>query len=97
MLNIIQENDKDLKSAISYLKNKLPNKNVKKILLVNPPDGDVTMFRTNVAKRGRYNNNPPYGLGVLASIARQIGVEVEISNLNIIYRTPKIIPSKKSF
>lgn len=86
-LNIIEDssvqmNESDLNSAISFLRDKLPHGNVKRIVLINPPDGDSTMFRLNVAKRGRYNNNPPYGLGVLATIVRSIGIEVKICNLN---------------
>jgi len=77
-----QMSESNLNSAISFLRNKLPRGNVKRILLINPPDGDVTMFRLNVAKRGRYNNNPPYGLGVLATIARSMGIEVKMCNLN---------------
>lgn len=85
MLNIVEDlsiDESDLNSAIAYLRNKLPNGNIKRILLINPPDGDSTMFRLNVAKRGRYNNNPPYGLGVLATVIRSIGIEVKICNLN---------------
>ena len=86
-LNIIEDssvqmNESDLNSAISFLRDKLPHGNVKRIVLINPPDGDLTMFRLSVAKRGRYNNNPPYGLGVLATVARAIGIEVKICNLN---------------
>lgn len=57
-LNIIEDssvqmNESDLNSAISFLRDKLPHGNVKRIVLINPPDGDSTMFRLNVAKRGR--------------------------------------------
>lgn len=87
MLNLLQITSEsigeaDLNLAISSLRDKLPRGRVGKILLINPPDGDSTMFRLNVAKRGRYNNNPPYGLGVLATVVRSLGIEVSICNLN---------------
>jgi len=78
----VEISELELDAAISLLRNKLPSGLVKKMVFINPPDGDVTMFRLNVAKRGRYNNNPPYGLGVLATVARSIGIEVRICNLN---------------
>lgn len=37
-----------------------------KVLLVNPPDVDSSLFDYATAKRGRANNYPAYGLGVLA-------------------------------
>ena len=53
-----------------------------KILLVNPPDVDATLFDWATAKRGRANNYPAYGLGVLARHLLNNGFEVEILNLN---------------
>ena len=55
---------------------------IKKILLVNPPDGTESLFQYATAKRGRYTNFPPYGLGVLATRLRALGIEVRICNLN---------------
>lgn len=80
----IQEisNDLELKKIIDQFKKKLNNHRVDKILLINPPDGDSSMFVSDVSRRGRYNNNPPYGLGVLASICKQVGIDVRILNLN---------------
>ena len=39
---------------------------VKRVLLLNPPDVDSSLFDYDTAKRGRANNYPSYGLGVLA-------------------------------
>lgn len=55
---------------------------VKRILLVNPPDVDASLFDFDTAKRGRANNYPCYGLGVLAQRLIQHGLEVRILNLN---------------
>ena len=45
---------------------KFKNLNIKKILLIQPPDSDKKIFNFKSAKRGRLWNYPPYGLGVLA-------------------------------
>ena len=53
-----------------------------KVLLVNPPDVDVSLFDWATAKRGRANNYPAYGLGVLARHLLDNGHEPKILNLN---------------
>lgn len=78
----LETKDSDIANFLIKFKKKLKNNRIGKILFVNPPDGDKTMFRLEVAKRGRYNNNPPYGLGLLATVARSLGIQVEILNLN---------------
>ena len=55
---------------------------MKRILLVNPPDVDVSLFDYATARRGRANNYPAYGLGVLARHLMNNGYEVRILNLN---------------
>ena len=55
---------------------------VARVLLINPPDVDVSLFDYDTAKRGRANNYPPYGLGVLARHLMNQGYEVRILNLN---------------
>src|SRR3990167_5848633 len=65
---------------------------VKRVLLLNPPDVDSSLFDYDTAKRGRANNYPSYGLGVLARHLLNNDFEVRILNLNheilkIIYRT----------
>jgi radical SAM superfamily enzyme YgiQ (UPF0313 family) len=55
---------------------------ISRVLLVNPPDADSSLFRIETARRGRYTNYPPYGLGVLAHNLRSIGVDVRLLNLN---------------
>ena len=42
-------------------------KKVKRILFFNPPDVDEDIFDYNIAKRGRANNYPSYGLGILTT------------------------------
>lgn len=64
---------------------------IRRVLLVQPPDCDASMFDVETARRGRYSNYPPYGLMVLAANLRQIGVEVRIVNLNdvVLCRLPR--------
>lgn len=59
-----------------------PSRTIRKVLFVNPPDADSGIFRYDTAKRGRYSNYPPYGLGVLAEQLRRIAIDVSICNLN---------------
>jgi radical SAM superfamily enzyme YgiQ (UPF0313 family) len=55
---------------------------IKRVLLINPPDGNSELFRPSTAKRRRYTNYPPYGLGVIAQHLRELNIEVLITNLN---------------
>ena len=63
----------------TFLRNKTE---VKKILLVVPPDVDEKKFNFDFALLGRYNNYPAYGLGVLSTaIKAYTSVQVEILSL----------------
>lgn len=64
------------------LREKFNNLNIKKILLIQPPDSDKKIFNFGSAKRGRLWNYPPYGLGVLAKRLQKENIDVEILNLN---------------
>jgi len=57
-------------------------RSVQKVLLVNPPDVDKTVFDYATAKRGRSNNYPTYGLGIIARHLLNNGQEVRVCNLN---------------
>lgn len=59
-----------------------PGRSIRRVLLVTPPDADAEIFRYDTAKRGRYANYPPYGLGILAECLRRIGIDVRVVNLN---------------
>jgi len=59
-----------------------PRRTIERVLLVTPPDAESELFRRATVKRGRYPNYPPYGLGVLATHLRSIGIEPRIINLN---------------
>ena len=50
-------------------------------MLVTPPDADVSFFDLDYAKRKRYANYPPYGTLLLARRLKNIGIDVEIVNL----------------
>ena len=65
-----------------FLDRLFPDRCIEKVLLVNPPDSHSELFRYDTAKRGRYSSYPPYGLAVLAQNLRDIGIDVEICNLN---------------
>jgi len=71
-----------LRGAVSEIERLFPSGRLDKVLLISPPDADSEMFNYETAKRGRYWNFPPYGLGVIASHLRADGVIVEILNLN---------------
>jgi radical SAM superfamily enzyme YgiQ (UPF0313 family) len=68
--------------ADDFLGNLFPRREVKRVLLVTPPDADASLFRPETALRGRYTNYPPYGLAVLAQHLKSIGVETRVCNLN---------------
>ena len=53
-----------------------------RVLLINPPDVDSSLFDWATAKRGRANNYPAYGLGVLATHLKDNGHDPLILNLN---------------
>ncbi len=55
---------------------------IKRVLLVAPPDADDSMFDPLTAIRGRYWNFPPYGLGIIARLLIDDGLDVRIVNLN---------------
>ncbi len=52
-----------------------------RILFVQPPDIHAEGFDLSVARRRRYLNYPPYGLGLLARVAEEEGHEALIVNL----------------
>ena len=54
---------------------------VKKILLIQPPDLDVSAFSVDLAAKKRYWNYPPYGLLLLARIAAERDCETKVINL----------------
>lgn len=65
-----------------FLDKQFPSGRVERVLLVNPPDGNSELFRIGTARRRRYTNYPPYGLGVIAQHLRAVGAEPRILNLN---------------
>lgn len=70
-------------AAIETRLNQLfPARNIRRVLLITPPDAEAANFQYATAKRRRYPNYPPYGLAVIAQKLRAIGIEVAITNLN---------------
>jgi len=76
-INIQQDNIEVLEKDLKY---KFKN-GIKKVLFINPPDADSSIFKMDVAKRGRYPNYPAYGLGILSTNLREINIDTSILNL----------------
>ncbi len=68
--------------AASLLESIFPERQLSRVLLVTPPDADVSIFNPDYARRGTYSNFPPYGLGLIANVFEDNGVKSEILNLN---------------
>ncbi len=68
--------------ASSILGTLFPESRLTRVLLVTPPDADISIFNPANAKRGTYSNFPPYGLGLIANVFEENDVEAEILNLN---------------
>jgi radical SAM superfamily enzyme YgiQ (UPF0313 family) len=65
-----------------------PQRSIRRVLLVSPPDADASIFRYDTARRGRYTNYPPYGLAILAKQLRRANIDARVLNLNhVILRT----------
>ncbi len=78
---LVAEDAEKFSIAENYLNRLFPDRDLKRILLVVPPDGDKSIFRYDAAKRKRMSNFPPYGLMVVAKCLREVGVVCEIVNL----------------
>ena len=76
------ETDSLLQAADEELTRLFPRRRIRRVLLVAPPDADASMFHYATAKRRRYWNFAPYGLGAIATHVRNDGIEVSIVNLN---------------
>ena len=70
------------RGAAEFLRGQFPDRRLDRVLLVNPPDADASLFRFEAARRGVAPNFPPYGLTVLAEQLQRVGVQVRIVNLN---------------
>lgn len=60
----------------------LPARSVERILLIVPPNVDEGLFNLSFARKGRYENYPAYGFGILATHLRSKGFQVDILNLH---------------
>lgn len=73
---------RDWRAVDAALTSIFPQRAIRRVLLVTPPDADAEIFRYDTARRGRYTNYPPYGLGVLAQCLRGVEIDVRLLNLN---------------
>ncbi|MGQ0663102.1 MAG: B12-binding domain-containing radical SAM protein [Pseudomonadota bacterium] len=88
----------DAAAVEAFFARHFPRGKIERVLLVNPPDGESGLFRFATARRKRYPNYPPYGLGVLAQHLRAIGVEPKIVNLNDeVLKAARAAASKREF
>jgi radical SAM superfamily enzyme YgiQ (UPF0313 family) len=71
-----------LEEADLAIKKIFGGNSIRRVLLVSPPDIPASLFDYDTTKRGRSNNYPPYGLGVIARHLLDNGIDVRISNLN---------------
>ena len=71
----------DSKTVDASLDNLFPKRQIKRVLLLNPPDSHAEMFQRDTALRGHYTNFPPYGLLVLANVLRSMDISVALTNL----------------
>ena len=82
MQDLVFSKTHENEEIFKYIDLIFPLRRVRNILFVIPPDADSSMFNYSTAKRKRYWNFPPYGIGVLASHLRLINIKCEIVNLN---------------
>ena len=79
---LIRSLDPDPARVNRFIEKRFPRRQVDRVLLVNPPDGESGLFRIQTAHRRRYPNYPPYGPAVLAQHLRDEGIDVRVLNLN---------------
>lgn len=82
IIDFTEDNGEIAGELSNHLSSLFGGTSVRKILLVNPPDVQAALFDYNTAKRGRANNYPTYGLGVIARHLLNSGYDVKICNLN---------------
>ena len=82
LIELFHINNEQKRNIDSELARHFPDRLIERILFVAPPEADLDMFEFDTAKRGRYWNFPPYGLGIIASHLRHEGMIVQIVNLN---------------
>ncbi len=78
-LPIVSDVSETLQAELDRL---FPAREIERVLLIVPPNLAADAFSFRFAQKGRYENFPPYGLGVLASHLRAGGIEVSILNLH---------------
>ena len=81
--NCVGQNQNNLPSEIEKeLFRLFPQRIIQRVLLIAPPDVDLSLFNYDSAKRGRNYNYPMYGPGIVASYLKTDDIEVSIINLN---------------
>ena len=68
--------------AAKWIRRRFAGTEIRRLLLIQPPDTPGNRFQFDTAKRGRYTCYPPYGLASLAAVVRLDGIEVRLLDLN---------------
>ena len=75
-------NDKENWAKVDQELKKKFKHQIKKILLINPPQFQTSFIDLDILKNKRYFNYPPYGLGLLRKSLVEKGYDVKILDLN---------------
>ena len=76
------EEPKDKRTAIDKALKKIVKNEIKRILLINPPQLQTSYIDVDTFKNKRYFNYPPYGLGLLRKFLIEKNYNVKILDLN---------------
>ncbi len=79
--NSDSNNETLIKCVSKSIIERFQNKQIRRVMLVTPPDADISFFDINYARRKRYANYPPYGILLLARRLLDAGLNVELVNL----------------
>ena len=69
----------EIDAALSRI---FPRWSIRRVLLVNPPGADASLYDQAAANRFRYSVYPPYGLLLLARHMLDAGIECQVLDLN---------------
>ena len=76
------EEPNDKRTTIDKALKKIVKNEIKRILLINPPQLQTSYIDVSTFKNKRYFNYPPYGLGLLRKFLIEKNYNVKILDLN---------------
>ena len=86
-----EENWKIISNFLTSKVKNLKNHQIKKILLVNPPQIQTQTLDLETFKNKRYFNYPPYGIGLLKSCINKKNPEINVEILDLNYEVLKFV------